>query len=634
MLEEFIQIGRAVGDALENYVETVDPIKQNKQLYVLKFNFKGDGLEVNVAEEMTESSAYKYLYVGTANGPNSPQWFVTAKGINYFLTETIFNLKEIDFGEELNSRISEVFDNFYVDLGESVKSSKYRYVLDINKHLNTERDVKEIYQELKVDNKEDKDIIKELSKDFEKYLKNKYDIKLNEIGIFTILIDGAPIKDNLNYQNKVLEYKQANKESKSSNSNNIEPICSGCGSTENVTSEINIKIKYYTTNQLIFASNIDSKNYYKNMQLCKKCKNSLLSGEVYVKNNLDTKLGDFRVYLLPHFIYGEPLNKTELDRAVNKIISSFNAAKNLMSIENLEHHIINSLDLRERNSYFLLNFMFYKPSNQATKIQRLVKDVSPSIFSIIGEASYKANLVMREALNYTEYRNYIDLQNIYYMIPVKIKSGDPTEYRDLLDIYDAVLSGRRLNKKHLITKFVDGVNVIRLKKDNYNIKAYKDLNLEFHMLKANMTIKFFEYCGNIKEGKGMDTSTLRLKEDLKQYIEKMSYDEQKSALFVLGYLIGEVGNAQYKRLDGNKPILNKLNFNGIDTSKLLRLTNDVYAKLNQEKIRNFNEVTYNELLKLLNSNLNSWKLNKDENLFYILSGYSYATTKPLFKEEK
>lgn len=133
----------------------------------------------------------------------------------------------------------------------------------------------------------------------------------------------------------------------------------------------------------------------------------------------------------------------------------------------------------------------------------------------------------------------------------------------------------------------------------------------------------------------MEIAALKLKDDTKSYIQDMGYNEQQTAMFLLGYLIGEVGNAQYKRsVDGQKPILNKINFNGVDKNKIIRLTRDVFARLKQEKILIYNEVIFQEYKRLLDSNLNCWELDKDENLFYILSGYAYATTKPIYREVK
>ena len=60
----------------------------------------------------------------------------------------------------------------------------------------------------------------------------------------------------------------------------------------------------------------------------------------------------------------------------------------------------------------------------------------------------------------------------------------------------------------------------------------------------------------------------------------------------------------------------------------------MFDKLNQEKIRQYNEVTFFELKRLLDLNIDNWKLNKDESLFYVLSGYSYATTIPMLREKE
>ena len=153
-------------------------------------------------------------------------------------------------------------------------------------------------------------------------------------------------------------------------------------------------------------------------------------------------------------------------------------------------------------------------------------------------------------------------------------------------------------------------------------------------MRANMYIKFLEHMGCLKGGNRLDVSKLNLKDNIKSYIEQIGYNEQETAMFLLGYLVGEIGNVQYKKTEeGNKPILNKLNFNGLDRQKIIRLTKDVFNKLNQEKIRQYNEVIFFEMKRLLDANIDNWKLNKDESLFYVLSGYSFATTIPMLKEK-
>ena len=101
-------------------------------------------------------------------------------------------------------------------------------------------------------------------------------------------------------------------------------------------------------------------------------------------------------------------------------------------------------------------------------------------------------------------------------------------------------------------------------------------------------------------------------------------DRQKQALFLIGYLIGEIGSKQSHTSDTKKkPILNKINFQGMDYQKLMRLTNDIFEKLNQNKILSFNENIFSAAKKLLDSNVH-WKLSNQENVFYVLSGYSFS----------
>lgn len=163
--------------------------------------------------------------------------------------------------------------------------------------------------------------------------------------------------------------------------------------------------------------------------------------------------------------------------------------------------------------------------------------------------------------------------------------------------------------------------------------------MEGYINRTKIFTKFLEELGCLKEGKGLEVSSLTLRDDLKEYIKSMNYNEQQTALFLLGYLVGEVGNAQGKRLSGKKPILNKLNYNGVDKQKLIRLSNDIHNKLNQEKsgdkpLRVYNESVYFEFKRLFDKNITNWSLNKNENLYYILSGYSYASVKPFLKEDE
>lgn len=640
MLEGIIQIGNSMlsdgGDMLSNLIKDV-PAKnrKEKQMHVLKFCFdtQKDEFKLDAKEEIDSGTALKYLFIGSADGPASPQWFATSNSYLYHITETFSNLIKVDLGEELNNKIKNIFNAYYTDLGDEFKP-KNRYILNYKKCGISEEDVLETLNKVQEEEteKDEKQRYKNItstlkkvySKEFENSIKSKFDIKNDEIGIYTIVIDGKSLSDFEEYRKAILKSKQNSK-----GSEKIRGCCSMCGSRENLTSDLSkMKIKYYTTNQIIFASEL--KNYDKNMLLCSSCLNKLISGENYIQNKLNTRLTGFTVYLIPHFILGSPMNKKDLDKVSENIQHSFNTVKNLNGVDDFKSEIQCIKDMKHEDTYFLINIMFYKKSNQATKIQKLIKDVNPSVFEKIIVGSYNMLQLSRKIMG-INYKLKIDLQTFYFMTPIRLKNSEPMNFRKLLQMYDAILTQRSIKLEEFIKGVISCAKIEFFDEQGYNVNAKSGIYNT--ILRANFCIEFLKYMGCVKEGEKMDVSNLKVKDNLKVYILNMGYDEQQSAMFLLGCLIGEIGNAQYKRMgEDRKPILNKLNFGGIDKSKIVRLTNEVFNKLIQEKIRKYNEVTFSECKRLIDVNKDSWKLNKHENLFYILSGYSYDTTKAMLNK--
>ena len=232
MLEGIIQMGQALlksDDLISNFIESLQSTRRNKQLNILKFNFllTEDKLEIDVNEEMDEYTAYKYSFVGSADGSNSPQWYVSSKSSNYHLTETFYNLTNIDFKQEINEKINEVFKKFYLDCGEELKP-KYRYTLDLNKcgiiNIPMKEFLKKIKEQVNDEKKLGKKLLEAVKEEFERYLKDVKNINSNDIGLYTILIDG--------FQYGFKEYKDVVVESKRIKEKKSTGVCSICGTTE------------------------------------------------------------------------------------------------------------------------------------------------------------------------------------------------------------------------------------------------------------------------------------------------------------------------------------------------------------------------------------------------------------------
>lgn len=105
LIEEIVEIGDVlIGDASGNdahlsvLTEDIEVPSGDEKRYVAKIDFSTNEKKINIdcAEEIDDETAKKYVYVGSAEGANSSQWFASTTSFAYFLTETIPNLVECE----------------------------------------------------------------------------------------------------------------------------------------------------------------------------------------------------------------------------------------------------------------------------------------------------------------------------------------------------------------------------------------------------------------------------------------------------------------------------------------------------------------------------------------------------------
>jgi CRISPR-associated protein Csh1 len=164
-----------------------------------------------------------------------------------------------------------------------------------------------------------------------------------------------------------------------------------------------------------------------------------------------------------------------------------------------------------------------------------------------------------------------------------------------------------------------------------------NLALELALLQSQLFLVYLKELGLLGRllGGGRKMNELRAKEeveklldpDLRSWMDGLGLEGARRGLFLMGVLIGKIGS-EPEQIESKKPILNKLTFQGMDRLKVMRLANEIYEKLRQYKIADKNEVTYAIAKAHLDSALNELD-SPQENVFWILSGYSYATWKAI-----
>jgi CRISPR-associated protein Csh1 len=114
-------------------------------------------------------------------------------------------------------------------------------------------------------------------------------------------------------------------------------------------------------------------------------------------------------------------------------------------------------------------------------------------------------------------------------------------------------------------------------------------------------------------------------EEIEEFFSAMRYAEWQKALFLLGLLVGKIGIEQRKRGDEKKAVLNKINFEGMPAERVKLLSVHVLEGLrNYRALDSRSEAIYAYMKMMMDRNLEALQ-NPIDNVFYILSGYAYAT---------
>lgn len=105
--------------------------------------------------------------------------------------------------------------------------------------------------------------------------------------------------------------------------------------------------------------------------------------------------------------------------------------------------------------------------------------------------------------------------------PIRIREGEATQYRDVLETYDAILTRKKnwTKKTSYKKNLIECIKIIKFDKGSYNINPSEEI-LEFYVMRANMYIKFLEYMDCLEEGRGLDVSQLKVKDYIKKTILK------------------------------------------------------------------------------------------------------------------
>lgn len=590
MLDSIYLIGKNNSDKIiEELIKPLNLGKSKKEdiLLIIIFNLDNGKVEF-CPKELDGQVAKEYKWIGnTFSAAREPIARLTIDNIKYL------------YEDEKNNIIYNIRNKI-----KNIKENSGIYLQELD-------DILSDVEHIKLD---------KVKAEIEEYKNSKKD-KYN-IGLFTIGVKKNGKVIHLALENFYAEFikwyiKYPDKPTEGS--------CHICGKSPDVfvdpAFESGSLLKIYNIDKKGFISGIsnDYSQKGKTFALCPDCRLYLIIGNKYINNKLTFQIdGSINVYVIPKISFTE--YKQEYIDRISDVISGITFYE---GFENLNKIGLNIEELFAE--WYSFTIIFGSKEQASFNLEYFIQEVPITNISIIYQS---INEIKEEACKFwnNESKQWdLTLTGIARLYPLR-KIGSEVEKGPLIELLASIFQLDQYSLNKLLETAVLLAKVHRYELYNlYKIQQNeKDRALAHNMVKFNYLILLLKRLGMITMTKVSENVSVD-DERISKWIETMGYNTLQTGLFMLGYLISQIGNAQYQRDDTKKSILDKLDFKGMKKERILMLVNELPHHLRNYRILGYNEKYYYTTMESLNKSIDKLDNNPIENLFYILSGYAFGT---------
>ncbi len=389
-------------------------------------------------------------------------------------------------------------------------------------------------------------------------------------------------------------------------------------------------LKIYNIDKKGFISSIANEDecLLKTFAICPDCRFYLIIGLKYIEKNLVFKIGQLLAYVIPRLgIYN--YNKIVIDGlsgAIRKMREVWGYQKIIQTDREMS-------DMADASDTYFLNIVFGEREQSKFRVNSFIQEVPVTNISKLDKEINKVANIASKFWNTGNAIWELTLDKIPTLFPLR-----STEKRSLIDLLSSIFYLHSYSLDKLIEKGVLLARIYRYKSyEIYNIKkpddGDNDKALSFNIVKFNYLLLLLTRLGMITNN--TETINIQLNDDrMLRWFQDMRYSPVQMGLFMLGYLIAEIGYKQFKKGDTKKSILDKLDFKGMKKTKVITLANEILQYLRNYKILQYNEPYYCLMINLLDKYNADLDEDHNANLFYIISGYAYATYSIISKQSR
>ena len=374
----------------------------------------------------------------------------------------------------------------------------------------------------------------------------------------------------------------------------------------------------FVSTTINYASNFNKSTLTKNYQIGKETKNALETGSNYIRNQFKNKplyIAGIRHFVIPTFLNYEGIDiKFELDQIqkMSEWLFSLNELTNL----------IEGIRDEDDGNIFWINYIAYDSDGNSVKVINHIKDVSSVWFhTIVRKDMEQSNLIS----NYFNQKRS-NLSAIYYAIPIR---KDHEKKNDALKLLSQIMEQRKVSIQKLFGHFAELIlchyyNRYRSYSNITPQSEHFDYAISDSVIKYQFLINLLKSLNliDMEENRNTALEGNESPDKLEQFFIDMGYLPQQQALYWLGRIVWNVGRAQKEKEHSQMPVLNKINYNGMDHSKVQRLFIDCFKLATQYRIVDRIDYSSKQFSRNFPAKEEFWKVSQQEATFYILSGFS------------
>jgi CRISPR-associated protein Csh1 len=385
---------------------------------------------------------------------------------------------------------------------------------------------------------------------------------------------------------------------------------------------------------LNYASGFNKNDFQKNYQLSSEEQLLLERGSKYVLDKLKIRIAGIDHCIIPHFLHS---SHVDIKYIAEDILQQNELLFTPSSIDRLATRAKNETD-----QPFWLTYLAFESDGNFFKTIHQIKDVSKLHFYKVLETFRSVNSLFKDDLTSvvdwaavtTEYgqRRYFNLSSIYFIIPVRKEKEKKNE---ALSLFKSIFENRKINPARLFKFFSELILCHRYRryKSYTNIREYDDGSFDFAVRDA-----VFKYLALIQvlqqlnllpimeENEASPRSSEGALSDYSRrmytFLDQMQYDANQRALFFLGRMLSTVA---YLQAGKKKNVLDKVNFSGMKIANIRRLRNSLMEKAKQYDA--VSKVVFSDAEFTANFDHKNWRMNPEEAVFFLLSGYSFGIIK-------